>query len=90
MVILKGKNGESYNIANPNETLKVIQLAKIISKISNKNITFKKNKNLKRNNFKYPKISVDKIKKLGWRPSTNLPEGIKRTLNYFKKIEKKN
>ena len=43
LVILRGKDGESYNIANPNETLKVIQLAKIISKILNKKITFKKN-----------------------------------------------
>ena len=88
LVILRGKDGESYNIANPNETLKVIQLAKIISKISNKKITFKKNKYFMRNNFKYPKISIDKIRKLGWKPTTNLPEGIKKTLSFFTRLKK--
>ena len=84
---MRGKDGESYNIANPKETLKVIQLAKIISKISNKKITFKKNKYFMRNNFKYPKISIDKIRKLGWKPTTNLPEGIKKTLSFFTKLK---
>ena len=28
----KGQNGESYNIANPRETFKVIELAKLIKK----------------------------------------------------------
>ena len=39
-------------------------------------------------NFKYPKISIDKIRKLGWKPTTNLPEGIKKTLSFFTRLKK--
>ena len=84
LIILRGRSGESYNIANPKETLKIINLANIISKISNKRIIFKKKINLKRNNFRYPDVSINKIKKLGWKPSTNLLKGIKFTIDYFR------
>lgn len=87
-IILKGKDGESYNIANPNETLKVMKLAERIAKISNKKIIIKRQDNYSRNNFKYPKISISKIKKLGWMPSVNINSGLKRTINFF--IKKNN
>lgn len=87
-IILKGKDGESYNIANPDETLKVMKLAKKIAQISNKRIIIKKQNNYLRNNFKYPKISINKIKKLGWVPTVDINNGIKRTINFF--IKKNN
>lgn len=82
-IILKGQNGESYNIANPRETFKVIKLAKLIAKISNRKVVIKKQKNYSRNNFKYPKISINKIKKIGWTPTTDIKSGIKKTINFF-------
>ena len=82
-IILKGQNGESYNIANPRETFKVIELAKLIAKISNRKVVIKKQTNYSRNNFKYPKISINKIKKIGWTPTTDIKSGIKKTINFF-------
>ena len=83
LVLLKGKDGESYNIANPKETVKIIQLANLISKISKKKVIIKNKKNIKRNNFNYPIISINKMKKLGWFPSINLKNGIIKTINSF-------
>jgi len=82
-VVLKGKNGESYNIANPNETIKIIQLANLISKISKQKITIKNRFTKNRNNFIYPKISIEKIKKLGWSPQISLKNGIIKTINFY-------
>ena len=83
LVVIKGKDGESYNIANPKETLKIIELAKLISKISKQKIIMKNKIATIRNNFIYPEISIKKIKKLGWSPETNLKSGIKKTINFF-------
>ena len=83
LVVIKGKDGESYNIANPKETLKIIELAKLISKISKQKIIMKNKIATIRNNFIYPEISIKKIKKLGWSPKTNLKSGIKKTINFF-------
>ncbi|MDC0972202.1 NAD-dependent epimerase/dehydratase family protein [Candidatus Pelagibacter sp.] len=83
LVVLKGKNGESYNIANPNETIKIIQLANLISKISKQKITIKNRFTKTRNDFIYPKISIKKIKKLGWSPQISLRNGIIKTINFY-------
>lgn len=83
IVMLKGRNGESYNIANPNETVKIIQLANIIAKITKQKITIKKKSTQTRNDFIYPKVSIEKIKKLGWSPKISLKNGIIKTINFY-------
>lgn len=84
LIILKGRDGESYNIANPSQTLKIIELANLISKISKQKIIIKNRNYTIRNNFEYPIISINKIKKLGWTPTINLKSGIIKTINFFK------
>ena len=85
------KSGEIYNIAG-NQSFKIIDLIKIISKI--KKIDFKKISKFVKDrpfNDKNYRISCNKIKKLGWREKKNFLAEVKSmTLNnqVFKTIKK--
>ena len=86
-IMIKGKNRETYNLANPKEMYRVIEIAKIIKKLQkNKNLKIikKKNKNInKRLNFFYPLPSVKKLNKLGWSPKVSIKTGLSQTLSFF-------
>ena len=81
--------GEVFNVGSG----KPVSVKFIINKISNiikhgkpqfNKIPFRKNENLKL----YP--SINKISRiLGWRPKTNLNQGLVKTINYYKTIKKK-
>lgn len=85
-VMLKGKNGEAYNVGNQYEEISIMQLAqtlvdlfpekglRVISRPDTENVTYMKS-NIPRN---CPEIS--KIKSLGWDPHITVLEGFKRTI----------
>lgn len=87
----KGNINEIYNIANT-ECYKVIDLAKLlIKKIHNSDkfedyIEYIPDRNF--NDFRYL-INSNKVEKLGWSPKINFEEGIKRTIQSFKNLQKK-
>ena len=87
----KGGINEVYNIANT-ECYKVIDLAKLlIKKLKDtedydSHIQYIADRNF--NDFRYL-INSDKLEKLGWSPKVNFEEGIKRTIQSFKKINNK-
>ena len=88
-LVKKKSLGEVFNVGSGNP----VSVKFIINKISKiikqgkpqfNKIPFRKNENLKL----YPSIS--KIKRfLGWKPKTNLNEGLVKTINYYKTIRKK-
>lgn len=80
----KAKPYDVFNLGSDKE-IKIIELAKIIKKLTNS-----------RSEFTFEPLPVDdpekrkpgleKIKKeLGWQPETNLQEGLKKTIDFFKK-----
>lgn len=87
----KGNVNEIYNIANT-ECYKVIDLAKLlIKKLHNSDkfedyIEYIPDRNF--NDFRYL-INSEKLEKLGWSPKINFEEGIKRTIQSFKNLQKK-
>ena len=87
----KGNVNEIYNIANT-ECYKVIDLAKLlIKKIHNSDkfedyIEYIPDRNF--NDFRYL-INSEKLEKLGWNPKINFEEGIKRTIQSFKNLNKR-
>ena len=87
----KGNVNEIYNIAN-NECYKVIDLAKLlVKKLHNSDkfedyIEYIPDRNF--NDFRYL-INSNKLEKLGWSPKINFEEGIKRTIQSFKNLQKK-
>mgnify|MGYP001399374666 CR=1 FL=1 len=87
IILLKGKNGEAYNISNPSQTVTINKLTKLIVKIfpeKKLEITRRKNRKKQIKNLtvtQYPDIS--KLKKLGWKPTFSIKHGFSRTILSF-------
>ena len=76
-------NGEIVNLGNPNE-VSVLEIANLIKKLtsSSSKIAFKP---LPRDDPSRRKPDISKAKKLlGWKPTTSLEEGLRKTIEYFK------
>ena len=85
-VLLLGKKAEAYNIANPKAEIKIKDLALLLSHlVSTHEVKIKTS--IKKNNLSNPikrqRVCIDKIKKLGWQPSTNLALGFTRTIESY-------
>ena len=82
-VLLAGKTGNAYNIANPNSTVTVRRLAQEFADASGTKIIFqnatdaeKKSYNLMENSS----LDSTKLEALGWKPRFSLKDGVSRTL----------
>lgn len=88
LVMLKGVNGESYNVGN-NQMQSISSIVKLflnISKLKVK-VMFKKSKdvNYTKDNPQSRCPDIFKIgKTLNWKPKTSVKEGIRKTLTYYK------
>lgn len=82
-IMLKGENGEAYNVCNENELLSIKNLAEILAglfpdkKISVVHRETRKEKNDTVNNIA---IRSSKLQRLGWRCRYNTREGFRRTI----------
>lgn len=88
-VLLKGKNGEVYNVSNNNGEISIRNLATLLV-----NLFPKKNlrivKSIRKKSEKYiegqitrNKVNSSKLMSLGWKPKYSLKEGFKRTILSF-------
>ena len=79
-------SGEIFNVGNPDE-YRIIDVAEKIRELCNSSskITFK---DLPKDDPSKRRPDIGKIKKLGWRPMVVFNKGIKRTLEYFKRVIK--
>lgn len=87
-VMKKGLKGEAYNIANTDQiTMK--ELAELIIRISGKKLNpkiagFGKETRAREREIMTRVPSIEKLKKLGWKPQVNAEEGIKKTYSWYK------
>ena len=89
LILLKGKLGEAYNLADNREEISVKDLAELLVSLYpqlNLKIEYSQNsgetlQRLVRKSF--PDIS--KIRNLGWEPKTTLKEGLLRTVKSYEK-----
>ena len=86
IVLIKGKIGEVYNIANEEE----ISIKKLANLIINKffkdrklKVIYKKEDNYLRVKFKRTTVSTKKIRSLGWKILTSIEDGFKRTIRTY-------
>src|SRR3989344_3455458 len=92
-VLLKGRNGEVYNVGNNQAEIQIRELASLLSGIiSNKEI--KVIKEMRKSGEKYIESpiercrpNIEKIKQLDWKPMYGLKDGFERTiLSYLTNI----
>lgn len=86
-LLAKGKHLEVYNIGT-NEAINTKKLAKIISSILSKNCKIKSSP-IPVGGTKIRNPSIQKIKELGFKPKISLKEGLKKTINFYIKNQKK-
>lgn len=88
LILIKGKNGEAYNAANPKEFFSIKSLAKKIAKKNNaiKIIYKKRNKRdfYTDSNIDRVNPNIKKISDLGFTAQTTVENGFSRTIQYFK------
>ncbi|MCX6720729.1 MAG: NAD-dependent epimerase/dehydratase family protein [Candidatus Staskawiczbacteria bacterium] len=89
-ILLKGENGQAYNLGNDLAEISVFNLAKLLVELfPEKNLKVEKKEN---NEVGYLKSGIDrcspnvsKIRQLGWSPRYDLKQGFMRTVESFNK-----
>jgi nucleoside-diphosphate-sugar epimerase len=87
-VLLKGENGEAYNIADEASDIILKDLAAIIASINNKSVVFEIPDEVEAAGYsKATKARLDgsKLKALGWHPMYDINSGMHRTIEILKK-----
>jgi UDP-glucuronate decarboxylase len=90
-VLLKGKNGEAYNVGNPQQAISILELAETIVKlfpekklqIERVNIT----DNYLRSPIKKNIPDISKMEQLGWYPATSIRDGFYKTIVSFCEVD---
>lgn len=86
-ILLLGKNGEAYNVSDEKSNIKLKDLAKLISELSNTNVKFDLSTNIEKQGFSpvtKALLNNEKIKKLNWYAKVVFKNGIKQCLFFNK------
>ena len=86
-VLLKGINGDAYNIAYQESDIKLKDLAELIAEYSGTKVVHEIPSALEKSGYSTAtkaRLSGAKLKQLGWTPLFDIREGIRHTLNILK------
>lgn len=89
-VMIKGRNGEAYNVCNPEGNISIRNLANILKRVSNNKLEIEFREREDSENYiessieKHSILDIQKLKKLGWKPEYNIFDGFKRTVESIK------
>lgn len=89
-ILLKGKNGEAYNIADESSDIRLKDLAGILADISGKKVVFELPNAVEKAGYsKAIKARLDgnKIKQLGWNPLYTIRQGLERTVEILNTVD---
>lgn len=89
MVLLKGENGEAYNIADGSSDITLKDLAATIAEISGKQVVFEIPDEVESAGYsRATKARLDgtKVAKLGWRPQYDIKSGLARTISILQTL----
>ena len=87
--LLKGKDGEAYNVADPSCDIALKDLAGLVAAAAGVTVVADVPGDLERSGFSAAtRATMDgsKLARLGWRPSYSIPEGVERTVAVLKEI----
>ena len=82
-ILLKGENGQAYNIADENSNITIKELAEMIAEIGNKKVIIDLPSDIEKAGYSVVSKSVfstDKLKGLGWKTYSNIKEQMKSTI----------
>lgn len=89
-VLLKGENGEAYNIADESCDVRLKDLAGIIANINGKKVIFEIPDAIEAAGYSTAtkaRLDGSKLKSLGWKPRYDIKTGIERTVEILKTIQ---
>lgn len=89
-ILLRGENGQAYNIGNPNQEYSILELANLIAEINpalgikviKQPLNIPDNKYLK-SPIMRNSPNIEKARKLGWEPEVTAYQGFGRTIDSF-------
>lgn len=91
LVMLRGREGQAYNIANETEEIAVRDLAEMMADRIGMEVKFQiQDASENRGGYlQIPRVRLDtsRLEALGWYPQVSLAEGIERTYRYFTEPE---
>lgn len=88
-VLLKGENGEAYNIADEASDIMLKDLAAIIAKTAGKEVIFELPDAVEAAGYSTAtkaRLDGSKLKELGWKPRYNMESGLGRTISVLKEV----
>ena len=89
-ILLRGKDKESYNVANENSIVSIRELAETIAKVGHKKVVFdipENNDTTNNNPMQCGILNTDKLKSLGWHGIYDITDGITTTINILKEVK---
>ena len=88
-VLIKGNNGEAYNISNKNSTCSIRDMAEYFSKFGNVMLDFDLPSEKEKQAFNpmlNSSLNSEKLESLGWKPAFAKEEGFEHSINVIKEI----
>lgn len=87
-VMLLGEPATAYNLANEDEPIRIIDLAKLLQNLAGNGkrikIDMRETNKVGYTNYARTALNTHRLQALGWLPSVGLEDGLLRTLNSFK------
>lgn len=85
-ILLDGKEGEAYNLADDFENKTLGDYAKLIASFADKKVIFDINEVAGASKSNYAVINCDKLKSLGWQPYYTVSGALERTYQILSKL----
>lgn len=89
-ILLKGENGEAYNIAEEHSDIMLKDLAGIIAGINNKDVVFEIPDAVEAAGYSTAtkaRLNGKKLQTLGWKPKYDIKSGMERTIRILKELQ---
>lgn len=89
-ILFDGKNGEAYNLSNPESDVHLKDLANTIAETVHRKVVFELPDEIEKAGYSTATTAIldtEKIQKLGWEPHFDLTTGIEHTIKILKEDE---
>ena len=88
-ILLKGENGEAYNMADEKSDIMLKDLAAIVAEINGKKVVFEIPDAVEAAGYSKAtksRLSGNKLKQLGWKPKYDIKTGVERTIMILRSL----